>query len=164
MKQCDRNGPLMVYISKMVPTSDKGLFFAFGRVFSGTVSTSQKVTILGPDFTPGSTRDVYVDKSVMRTVIMTGSAVTAVNAVPCGNVCGLLGIDKYLVKTGTLTTCPNAHNMKILKFSVSPVVRMAVEPQNASDLPKLIDGLKSLAKSDPVLHVNMEHGQNIVAG
>lgn len=27
----------MMYISKMVPTSDKGRFYAFGRVFSGRV-------------------------------------------------------------------------------------------------------------------------------
>jgi len=27
----------MMYISKMVPTSDKGRFYAFGRVFSGKV-------------------------------------------------------------------------------------------------------------------------------
>lgn len=36
---CDKNGPLMVFISKMVPTSDGGRFYAFGRVFAGTVST-----------------------------------------------------------------------------------------------------------------------------
>jgi elongation factor 2 len=35
MKNCDPNGPLMMYISKMVPTSDKGRFYAFGRVFFG---------------------------------------------------------------------------------------------------------------------------------
>lgn len=28
-----------MYVSKMVPTSDKGRFVAFGRVFSGTIST-----------------------------------------------------------------------------------------------------------------------------
>jgi hypothetical protein len=32
-------GPLMMYVSKMVPTSDKGRFYAFGRVFSGTIAT-----------------------------------------------------------------------------------------------------------------------------
>lgn len=35
----------MMYISKMVPTSDKGRFYAFGRVFSGLVSTGLKVRI-----------------------------------------------------------------------------------------------------------------------
>lgn len=39
IKNCDSKGPLMVFISKMVPTNDKGRFYAFGRVFSGVVST-----------------------------------------------------------------------------------------------------------------------------
>merc|ERR1712050_764653 len=34
MRLCDPAGPLMMYVSKMVPTSDKGRFYAFGRVFS----------------------------------------------------------------------------------------------------------------------------------
>merc|ERR1712038_1850508 len=36
IRSCDPNGVLVMYISKMVPTSDKGRFYAFGRVFSGT--------------------------------------------------------------------------------------------------------------------------------
>jgi len=39
IKNCDQKGPLMVFISKMVPTNDGGRFYAFGRVFSGVVST-----------------------------------------------------------------------------------------------------------------------------
>jgi elongation factor 2 len=38
MRECDPKGPLVIYISKMVPSLDKGRFVAFGRVFSGTVS------------------------------------------------------------------------------------------------------------------------------
>ncbi|CAF4976350.1 unnamed protein product, partial [Rotaria socialis] len=30
IKTCDSTAPLMMYISKMVPTSDKGRFYAFG--------------------------------------------------------------------------------------------------------------------------------------
>ena len=30
IRDCDPNGPLVAYISKMVPTSDKGRFYAFG--------------------------------------------------------------------------------------------------------------------------------------
>ena len=40
-----------------------------------------------------------------------------------------------------------------MKFSVSPVVRVAVEAKNPSDLPKLVEGLKRLAKSDPMVQV-----------
>ena len=47
MRTCDPAGPLMMYVSKMVPTSDKGRFYAFGRVFSGTCETGQKVRIMG---------------------------------------------------------------------------------------------------------------------
>lgn len=36
IKNCDKNGALMIFISKMVPTNDKGRFYAFGRVFGGT--------------------------------------------------------------------------------------------------------------------------------
>jgi len=56
MKTCNPEGPLMMYISKMVPTSDKGRFYAFGRVFSGTVSTGQKVRLMGPNYVPGKKR------------------------------------------------------------------------------------------------------------
>ena len=60
MKACDPKGPLMMYVSKMVPTSDAGRFYAFGRVFSGTVSTGMKVRIQGPNYKPGSKTDLYV--------------------------------------------------------------------------------------------------------
>lgn len=55
----------MMYISKMVPTTDKGRFYAFGRVFSGTVATGQKVRIMGPNFTPGKKEDLY-EKPIQR--------------------------------------------------------------------------------------------------
>ncbi len=63
MRDCDKNGPLMMYVSKMVPTSDKGRFYAFGRVFSGTVSNGQNVRILGPNFVPGEKKDCF-EKSI----------------------------------------------------------------------------------------------------
>ncbi|XP_016333983.1 elongation factor 2-like [Sinocyclocheilus anshuiensis] len=65
VKNCDPKAPLMMYISKMVPTTDKGRFYAFGRVFSGVVSTGQKVRIMGPNFTPGKKEDLYL-KPIQR--------------------------------------------------------------------------------------------------
>lgn len=48
-----------MYVSKMVPTADKGRFVAFGRVFSGTIGTGQKVRILGPNFVVGKKDDLF---------------------------------------------------------------------------------------------------------
>jgi len=164
IKNCDPNAPLMMYVSKMVPSSDKGRFFAFGRVFSGKVSTGLKARIMGPNFVPGKKDDLHL-KSIQRTILMMGRYTEPIEDVPCGNICGLVGVDQYLIKTGTLTTFENAHNMKQMKFSVSPVVRVAVEPKDPQHLPKLVEGLKRLAKSDPmVLTLTEESGEHIVAG
>lgn len=65
VKNCDPNGPLMMYISKMVPTSDKGRFYAFGRVFSGKVATGMKARIQGPNYVPGKKEDLY-EKTIQR--------------------------------------------------------------------------------------------------
>jgi len=164
IRNCDTEGPLMMYVSKMVPTSDKGRFYAFGRVFAGKVSTGQKCRILGPNYVPGQKTDLY-EKSIQRTILMMGGRVEAIEDVPAGNICGLVGVDQFLVKTGTLTTLKEAHNMKMMKFSVSPVVRVAVEPKNPADLPKLVEGLKRLSKSDPMVQCMIEEsGEHIIAG
>merc|ERR1712087_649717 len=57
IRSCDKEGALMMYVSKMVPTSDKGRFYAFGRVFSGTIATGQKVRIQGPHYKVGGRED-----------------------------------------------------------------------------------------------------------
>jgi len=164
MKNCDPNGPLMMYISKMVPTSDKGRFYAFGRVFSGKIATGLKCRIMGPNYLPGKKEDLN-EKAIQRTILMMGRYIEAIEDVPCGNICGLVGVDQFLVKTGTITTFKEAHNLKVMKFSVSPVVRVAVEPKNAQDLPKLVEGLKRLAKSDPMVQCMIEEsGEHIIAG
>ncbi|XP_023218872.1 translation elongation factor 2-like [Centruroides sculpturatus] len=55
--------------------------------------------------------------------------------------------------------------MRVMKFSIIPVVHVSVETQNPSDLPKLIEGLKRLAKSDPMVQCIIEESaEHIVAG
>ncbi|KII85195.1 hypothetical protein PLICRDRAFT_145955 [Plicaturopsis crispa FD-325 SS-3] len=164
IRDCDPKAPLVVYISKMVPTSDKGRFYAFGRVFSGTVRSGPKYRIQGPNYIPGQKGDLFI-KSVQRIVLMMGGGVNPLEDCPAGNIIGLVGVDQFLLKSGTITSSETAHNMKVMKFSVSPVVQVAVEVKNAADLPKLVEGLKRLSKSDPCVQawVN-ESGEHIVAG
>jgi len=73
--------------------------------------------------------------------------------VRAGNIVGLGGIDKFLIKTGTISTYEHAHNLRVLKFSVSPVVQVEVAVRSPADLPKLIEGLRRLAKADPLVQV-----------
>ena len=166
IKQCDQKAPLMLYISKMVPTADKGRFFAFGRVFAGTVRSGQKCRIMGNNYVYGKKADLYDEKPVQRCVLMMGRYQEAVDDMPCGNVCGLVGVDKYIIKTATITDeKEEAWPLKDMKYSVSPVVRVAVEAKNPADLPKLVEGLKRLAKSDPLVLTSIEEsGEHIVAG
>ena len=56
----------MMYVSKMVPGQDKGRFYAFGRVFSGIVSTGLKARIMGPNYVPGKKEDLYINKPIQR--------------------------------------------------------------------------------------------------
>jgi elongation factor 2 len=165
IRNCDTSvgAPLCMYISKMVPTSDKGRFFAFGRVFSGTIATGQKVRIMSANYVPGKKSELWI-KNIQRTLIMMGRYTEQVADIPAGNTCALVGVDQYLLKSGTIATDENACPIKSMKFSVSPVVRCAVEPKNSADLPKLVEGMKRLAKSDPmVLCYTEESGEHIIA-
>merc|ERR1712146_255134 len=120
IRACDKEGPLMMYVSKMVPTSDKGRFYAFGRVFSGTTATGQKVRIQGMHYKPGGKEDLNV-KNIQRTVLMMGRTTEQIQDVPCGNTVALVGIDGYITKSGTITSIEDAHNIADMKYSVSPV-------------------------------------------
>jgi translation elongation factor EF-G len=211
IRNCDPNGPLMCYVSKMIPASDKGRFFAFGRVFSGKVATGLKVRILGPNYVPGQKKDLYVKvrqstpsapppqpwchcsaagaiaaeeqrlpgpprlgrhdageiassaprsrasvglsmppsaafarlmgarcvrwlcgaQTIQRTVLCMGRRQDAVEDVPCGNTVAMVGLDQFITKNATLTNekCEDAFPLKAMNLSVSPVVRVAVEPK-----------------------------------
>ncbi|KAJ7911380.1 eukaryotic translation elongation factor 2 [Mycena leptocephala] len=152
IRDCDPTAPLVLYVSKMVPTSDKGRFYAFGRVFSGTVRSGQIVRIQGPKYVPGQKSDLFV-KSVQRTVLMMGRTVEPLEDCPAGNIVGLVGIDKFLLKSGTLTTSQTAHQHTRI-----------VGRENPADLPKLIEGLKRLSMSDSLVQTSTsDSGEHLVA-
>merc|ERR1712014_232067 len=124
----------------------------------------QKVRIQGPHYTPGSKEDLNV-VSIQRTVLMMGRTVEQIADVPCGNTVALVGIDQFILKSGTLTTVEDAHNIADMKYSVSPVVKIAVKAKDGKELPKLVEGLKKLSKSDPlVVCTTEESGEHVIAG
>merc|ERR1712079_826000 len=123
-----------------------------------------KVRIQGPHYKPGSKEDLNV-KSVQRTVLMMGRTTEQIADVPCGNTVALVGVDQFLLKSGTITTLDSAHNIADMKYSVSPVVKVAVRAKDGKDLPKLVEGLKKLSKSDLlVVCTTEESGEHVIAG
>jgi elongation factor 2 len=163
MIACDPNGPLMMFISKLIPTNDSGRFYAFGRIFSGTMQVSKKVRILGPSYKVGKSEDLF-EKSVQRIVLMMGRKAEDVSDVPCGNTCALVGVDQCILKQGTITDHSQGAIIKCMKYSVSPVVRVAIRPKNPADLPKLVEGLKKMSQSDPLVQVISTETEQIICG
>ncbi|CAL9764330.1 unnamed protein product, partial [Musa acuminata subsp. burmannicoides] len=117
----------MPYVSKMIPASDKGGFFAFRQVFSRKASTGSRVRIMGPNYVPGQKKDLYV-KSVQRRDIYGWERYKRQSrtCLPCGNTVAMLGLDQFITKNANEQEA-DAFPIRAMKFSVSPVVRVAVQ-------------------------------------
>ena len=69
------------------------------------------------------------------------------------------------LKSDTLTSIDDAHNIADMTYNVSPVVKVAVRPKDERDLPKLVEGLKKLSKWDPLFVCTTEEsGEHVIAG
>ena len=168
IKNCDPNGPMIIYISKMVPTKDNSHFYAFGRVFSGS-ATSSKIKILTNDHNPHEqTRKTSYDDTIKRVIIMMANRFENVNLVPVGNTLLLDGIDRYMIKAGTVVGDEhiNCFPFRNISFSVFPIVNYSIRPKNQSDVTKFTEILKKFIKSDPCLQYtyNKESNEHILAG
>ncbi|MFH4983363.1 hypothetical protein AB6A40_010072 [Gnathostoma spinigerum] len=91
-----------------------------------------------------------------------------VSRVPAGNWVLIEGIDQPIVKTATITQLEYDEDVYIfrpLKFNTKSVVKMAVEPINPSELPKMLDGLRKVNKSYPLLTTRVEEsGEHVMLG
>lgn len=170
LKNCDPNGPLIIYISKMVPTKDNSHFYAFGRVFSGTVKSS-KIKVLMNEHDPSNhethKHKTYLNDSIQRVVLMMATRIERLESVPAGNIMALDGVDKTMIKSGTIVddNSINCYPLKNMAFSVSPIVRYALTPKNMGELPKFTETLRKFVKSDPCLqYVFTEEGQHLLCG
>ena len=83
---------------------------------------------------------------------------------PCGNTCSLVGVDQAILKQGTISTSAKACTIRAMKYSVSPVVRVAVNAKNPADLPKLVEGLIKMSKADPLVQVINTETEHIICG
>jgi elongation factor 2 len=98
-------------------------------------------------------------------LICAGRAFNSINSVPAGNICAISGVDQYIKKRATLAGSLDMYPCKTINFSVSPVVRISVEPKQTKELPKMVQGMQRLDKSCPLVEVSTEDsGRHNVAG
>ncbi|CAI9741869.1 kDa U5 small nuclear ribonucleoprotein component-like [Octopus vulgaris] len=168
MVQCDSQGPLMIHTTKLYPTPpDATSFHVLGRIMSGMLHANQEVRILGENYSLQDEEDSRPGM-VGRLWIAEARYKIEVNRVPAGNWILIEGIDQSIVKTSTITDVTGPDDVYIfrpIKFNTSSVIKIAVEPVNPSELPKMLDGLRKVNKSYPLLNTKVEEsGEHIILG
>jgi hypothetical protein len=79
------------------------------------------------------------------------------------------GIDFTIAKTATLVPetweAEEVHIFKPLQFTTAAVVKIATEPLNPSELPKMVEGLRKINKSYPLAVTKVEEsGEHTILG
>lgn len=157
MIDCAANGPVVACVTNVQEDSAVGLI-ANCRVFSGTVSTGDRVYLVNAE-AEGVIQQVYIHMGAFREPV---AQVTA------GNIASLAGLP--LAKAGE-TIVAVAHRecmvpFERIRYVSEPVVTVAVEPKNPQDLPLLLEAMRKLVLEDPnlVLLVSGETGEYLISG
>ncbi|EGG17824.1 U5 small nuclear ribonucleoprotein subunit [Cavenderia fasciculata] len=102
LKKCDPNGPLVVYVTKLL-TNDAGTGFdCLGRVLSGTVRRSSEVRVLGERYSIDTNEEDLVLEELTKVSIGEARYKIDVDSIPAGMWCLLEGIDSSIIKTATI--------------------------------------------------------------
>ncbi len=169
MERCDQDGPLVVQVTKLFNTSDATSFNAFGRVMSGTARPGQQIRVLGEGYTIDDEEDM-TNATISDVSIAETRYNVPTSGVPAGNWVLLGGIDNSIVKTATLVPPrleddEDAYIFKPIKHFTESVFKVAVEPINPSELPKMLDGLRKINKSYPLITTKVEEsGEHVILG
>jgi len=168
IERCDAQGPLLIQIAKVYPTSDASEFRAFGRVLSGTVSCGQSVKVLGPTYTPEDEEDMAVE-TVSGVYVAEARYAVHAPSVPAGNWVLLSGIDATISKSATVcdTTLPvtDTYVLRPIVHMTESVLKVAIEPLRPAELPKMLDGLRKVNKCFPLVSTRVEEsGEHTLLG
>jgi elongation factor 2 len=93
-----------------------------------------------------------------------GASRLQVDEVSAGNVVGLVGLKG--IYAGETVSSEKMETFEAIKHLFEPVVTKSIEAKKASDLAKLIEVLKHVAKEDPTIkiEINEETGENLMHG
>lgn len=169
MMICDAEGPLVVHVTKLFNTPDARGFHSFGRVMSGTARPGDKVRVLGEGYSVDDEEDM-VTATIEDVWIAESRYNVPVSGVPAGNFVLLGGVDNSIVKSATIVAPQlpedeEAYIFQPITHFFESVFKVAVEPINPSELPKMLDGLRKINKSYPLITTKVEEsGEHVVLG
>lgn len=91
------------------------------------------------------------------------------SGIPAGNFVLLGGVDNSITKTATIVSVnidsSQLHTFRPLHHLTQSVLKISVEPMNPSELPKMLDGLRKINKTYPLVETKVEEsGEHIVLG
>jgi len=154
MVTCDPNAELAMMITKIWMDPHAGEV-AVGRLYSGAINQGESVYAIG----------AAKPERVQQVSMMVGGDRITVPKVVAGNIAAITGIRSAAAGV-TLSRDKDFTPFEAIRHYSDPVVTVAVEPKSMKDLPKFIDALRSLAKSDASLQVmtNQETGEALLAG
>ena len=169
IEACNQDGPLVIQITKLFNTPDASSFYSFGRVMSGTAKPGQQVRVLGEGYSLDDEEDM-TNATISDVWIAETRYNVPTSGIPAGNWVLLGGIDNSIVKTATLVppklpSDEDAYIFKPVKHFTESVFKVAIEPINPSELPKMLDGLRKINKSYPLISTKVEEsGEHIILG
>ncbi|EED96637.1 U5 small nuclear ribonucleoprotein, U5 snRNP [Thalassiosira pseudonana CCMP1335] len=178
MIKCNSHGPLVIHVAKLYAESDGQSFSAFGRIYSGTVKPGDRVKVLGEAYTPDDDEDMAF-ATVSSVWIPRGRSRSEVMMARAGNWVLLGGVDADIVKTATIVGAGESnyggddgdgeiHIFSPLKYPQAggeATMKLAVEPLNPAELPKMVEGLRRVSKSYPMSTTRVEEsGEHVLFG
>ena len=154
MMNCDPEAELSMMITKIWMDPHAGEV-AVGRLYSGSINQGESVFAIG----------AAKPERVQQVSMMVGGDRIPVPKVVAGNIAAITGIRSAAAGV-TLSRDKDFTPFEAIRHYSDPVVTVAVEPKSMKDLPKFVDALRSLAKSDASLQVttNQETGEALLAG
>ncbi|KAI9208762.1 P-loop containing nucleoside triphosphate hydrolase protein [Polychytrium aggregatum] len=134
----------------------------FARIYSGTIKTGQTLHVLGPKYDPRFPDKYRSEIIVEQLYLLMGRELQPLDEVPAGNVFGIGGLDAHVLKTATLSSTPECRSLGGLRVD-APIVRVALEPKDPTQMNQLREGLKLLNQADPSVEVVLqETGEHVI--
>ncbi|KAG1565466.1 hypothetical protein G6F50_010047 [Rhizopus delemar] len=136
----------------------------FARLYSGKIRVGQKLYVLGPKYDPKYPSKHVSEITVDSLYLIMGRDLESLDEVCAGNVFGIGGLEGHILKNGMLASSLNdVKNMAGVKMESSPIVRVALEPEDPTEMDKLVEGLRLLNQADPCVEVMLqETGEHVI--